>query len=130
MRYFSSRKYGPVGLLVAATVFAAGCGSPAAGSGFHKEDERIAVPERPIVIAHPIANSEVESPVVLMGDGTAYKGILDYEVVNDDTGAVVDSGATFAGSMGTLSKYFVELNLDPGNYTATVTQTDPPERVL
>ena len=32
--------------------------------------------------------------------------------------------------MGTLSKYVVELHLDPGNYTVTVSQTDPPERVL
>lgn len=130
MHYLGKQNLGGVGLLIAGAVISSGCGSPAAGSGFHNDDERIAVPHRPIVIANPIANSAVESPFVLTGDGTAFKGILNYEIRDAVSDEVVDSGTTFGGSMGTLSKYVVELHLDPGNYTVTVSQTDPPERVL
>jgi len=117
-------------LAAAALLFLAACGSPAAGFGYHPGDDRIATLDHPVVIANPIADSQVDSPLVLFGDATAFKGIVDYEVVSDATGEVVDSGTTMAGSMGTFSKFAVELELEPGNYTVTVSQTDPPERAL
>lgn len=130
MRKFSQKRLGHVAVLLAAGLMAAGCGSPAAGSGFYDEALRVAVPSRPIVIANPVANSEVESPFALWGDGTAYMGELKYEIRDSDTGDVVESGTTMGGSMGKISQFVVELDLAPGNYTATVTQTDPPERAL
>lgn len=105
------------------------CGSPAAGAGYHGQGERIANFEHPVAIAHPIDNSAVENPVVLFGDATAYKGVIEYEITSQ-SGEVVASGETEAGSMGIFSKFAVELDLDPGDYTVTVSQTDSPDRVL
>lgn len=105
------------------------CGSPAVGFGYHAQGQRIATSEHPVAIAHPVAESDVESPFVLFGDATAYKGIITYEVTSS-SGEVVASGETLTGSMGTFSKFAVELDLDPGEYTVTVSQTDPPDRAL
>lgn len=127
MRNFSKHKLWMIGFLAAGTLaFSVGCGSPSETFGFHEEGPRVPSFDHPIVIAHPVRNTTVESPLVLMGDGTSPLGVVDYEVINDDSGQIADSGTTEAGSMGKFSKYTQELDLEPGNYTVTVSQPQAP----
>jgi len=129
MRIINKRRVLIPALALGSAAMFSACGSPAAGFGYHAQGERIATLEHPVAIAHPVSDSAAESPFVLFGDATAYKGVITYEVTSA-SGDVVTSGETEAGSMGIFSKFAVELDLDPGQYTVTVSQTDPPERAL
>src|SRR5690625_4207077 len=95
-----------------------GCGSPMAGAGYHPDTgHRSATLEQPVVIAYPMDDGTVISPFSLFGDATAFKGVITYSVTAEDD-EIVAEGETQAGSMGIFSKFAIQLDLDPGQYTA------------
>lgn len=109
-------------------LFVSACSSKLDNQGYPSGDSpRVATEDHPVVIAYPIESQPVDSPFVILGEGTAFKGILEYEIV-DQSDTVVDSGETLTGSMGAISNFSIQADLDPGQYTVELKQWDSPDR--
>lgn len=113
---------------VSSLLFVSACSPSLDNQGYPSGDSpRVATEDHPVVIAHPVKSEPVESPFVIFGEGTAFKGILEYEIV-DESDTVVDSGETSTGSMGAISNFSIQVDLDPGKYTVELKQWDSPDR--
>lgn len=68
-----------------------------------------------IWVLEPRHDSEVTSPVQIVGYGTAFEGTVSWDVTNVETGEVV-SGFTSAGANGEFADFYDEVELEPGQY--------------
>lgn len=75
----------------------------------------------PNSIVEPLDGASVSGPAVTVrGEGTAYEGTLNYEVVRVETDEVVAADFTQAGANGEVGPYEFTVDLDPGTYVVRV----------
>ena len=69
-----------------------------------------------IWLLNPSEGSTVDSPVKIVGYGTAFEGTVSWEVRPAGTDEVVAEGFTQAGSMGEFADFHDTVELAPGTY--------------
>lgn len=75
-------------------------------------------------VDEPAQGATVGSPVTVTGEAAAFEATVLWQVV-DATGAEVESGFTTTTEGQTFAPFSFEIELEPGDYTVVVSESDP-----